>query len=266
MNKELIKKYKAEFEHWLDGGDLLRYSGRNWNEVKVSFRWETKGFIIINDKYVELRKALAEGKVVQQLYADEPTSGCLTEHWDDFTCFGYPTQCYRIKPEEPIHTIDGKVQVYLEDYNDHGLKKLFDKDEGYRYVFRHSDCRIVFTTDGTNIFATDMDNKNYELFRDGNFNLSEYYNDFNEFLDTFQWIEKLIERDLLLSNWSYTHSITINELSKLSTKPEVGEWCVMVGSINDTSFTVQRWSAESNWVPAPFIGELPQHLKETHES
>ena len=23
MNKELIKKYKAEFDHWLNGGELL---------------------------------------------------------------------------------------------------------------------------------------------------------------------------------------------------------------------------------------------------
>lgn len=25
MNKDLIKKYKIEFDHWLNGGDLLFY-------------------------------------------------------------------------------------------------------------------------------------------------------------------------------------------------------------------------------------------------
>ena len=76
MNKELIKKYKAEFDHWLNGGKILyasydldekNYSA--WYELHHECKWDYNNAyrfkFIINDEFVEFRKALAEGKIVQ---------------------------------------------------------------------------------------------------------------------------------------------------------------------------------------------------------
>lgn len=103
MNKELINKYKPEFDHWLNGGELLLgYKSKvepiEW-KILVEDDWDyctTKHIIIINDKYVEFRKALVEGKIVQYL---GPYSNVWHEVQEpDFNL--HPT-CYRIKPDEP---------------------------------------------------------------------------------------------------------------------------------------------------------------------
>ena len=80
MNKELIKKYKAEFNYWLNGGELLysyiddKLLWKNMDEIDKNtypvyirnpFQLSEHHIIIINDEYVEFRKALAEGKTVQ---------------------------------------------------------------------------------------------------------------------------------------------------------------------------------------------------------
>lgn len=103
MNRELIKKYKKEFNHWLDCGELLYWSGIQWDKVLNGFNWHTMGPIIINDEYVEFRKALAEGKTVQY-------NPLMSTHdrWDDIPTGNKlsPTRSdsirnYRIKPDEP---------------------------------------------------------------------------------------------------------------------------------------------------------------------
>ena len=71
MNKELIKKYKAEFDHWLNGGKLLLKQinlviPAEWEEFEEDWDWPIDELaVIINDEFVEFRKALAEGKIVQ---------------------------------------------------------------------------------------------------------------------------------------------------------------------------------------------------------
>lgn len=68
MNKELIKQYKAEFDHWLNGGKLLfRPMGKQiwFNSTSSPTDWAVEAVYIINDEYVEFRKALAEGKTIQ---------------------------------------------------------------------------------------------------------------------------------------------------------------------------------------------------------
>ena len=71
MNIELIKKYKAEFEHFLNGGKLLTRTKENfiWNDKinkDIMWNFEIEDIdIIINDDYSELRKALFEGKTIQ---------------------------------------------------------------------------------------------------------------------------------------------------------------------------------------------------------
>ena len=106
MNKELIKKYKAEFAHWLNGGKLqAKFVNDPWEEAPEGiFSFTTINFIlVIEDEYVELRKALAEGKTIQMYckYDGVPPI------WDDMTeviksiGFVMTKDNYRIKPEEP---------------------------------------------------------------------------------------------------------------------------------------------------------------------
>ena len=74
MNKELIKKYKTEFDHWLYGGKLqAKFVNDPWEEAPEDiFSYNAVNFVlVIDDEYVEFRKALAEGKAIE----------CL--NWDD---------------------------------------------------------------------------------------------------------------------------------------------------------------------------------------
>lgn len=73
MNKELIKKYKKEFDYWLNGGNLLctdwRNNSKNWIDADAdgddfTYIGPKPPIFIKNDKYVKFRKALAEGKTV----------------------------------------------------------------------------------------------------------------------------------------------------------------------------------------------------------
>ena len=124
MNKALIKKYKAEFEHWLNGGNLLvRFAtAKNpykWYNIEEDF--DAKSWnghygaqYIIDDKYVEFRKALVEGKTIQiydiiKQHPDNPEFDVYD--WKDFKSFKpysrftYEPNKYRIKPEEPKFNI-----------------------------------------------------------------------------------------------------------------------------------------------------------------
>ena len=103
MNKELINKYKLEFDYWLNGGELLLgYKSKvepiEW-KILVEDDWDyctTKHIIIINDEYSIYRKALAEGKIVQYL-------GQHSNMWHEVQepDFNLHPNCYRIKPDEP---------------------------------------------------------------------------------------------------------------------------------------------------------------------
>ena len=111
MNKELIKKYKKEFDHFLNGGELLTRTKSNfiWNDnINEDLMWnfEIQDIdIIINDEYVELRKALAEGKIIQcniiEGQSEQHWYAFKDKQWYDTTEFKYSINKYRIKPEEP---------------------------------------------------------------------------------------------------------------------------------------------------------------------
>ena len=123
MIKELIKKYKAEFDHWMNGGNVqafykkddepkwltdeecIEYEGRdNFSHIIKNLLGPDDVLIIIDDEYIEFRKALAEGKIIQLDEAakfSDPNRG-----WVDLSCksFGssthlFPVNYYRIKPE-----------------------------------------------------------------------------------------------------------------------------------------------------------------------
>lgn len=80
MNKELIKTYFEEFKHWLNGGKIIsKYTlTHTWNDCQNEEIWRipdkniSKVLIVIDDEYVEFRKALVEGKTVEYLdFRDE---------------------------------------------------------------------------------------------------------------------------------------------------------------------------------------------------
>ena len=108
MNKELILKYKAEFDHWLNGGKLqVKFVNDPWGEAPEGiFSYSTVNFVlVIDDKYAEFRKALAEGKTIQCNAKEGENDITYTAYgdtwWVDTTEFKYATRFYRIKPEEP---------------------------------------------------------------------------------------------------------------------------------------------------------------------
>lgn len=112
MNKELIKKYKTEFDHWLNGGKILMHYGK-WIPVTLDAKWEffmsdlekMRSFgYIIDDEYVEFRKALAEGKTIEVLHYTWYKE--LDQNpWRLFAIglnnFDKPAESYRIKPGKP---------------------------------------------------------------------------------------------------------------------------------------------------------------------
>ena len=104
MNKELIKKYKAEFDHWLNGGKLLHKDEfGNWENTRDiwDLRTERIKAVVINDEYVEFRKALAEGKIVEAAIGYSTLDGYIWESIEDDKFHIYGTDELRIKPEKP---------------------------------------------------------------------------------------------------------------------------------------------------------------------
>ena len=113
MNTELIKKYKKEFDYWVNGGKILMHYGNKWLPVALDAKWEffisdleeigSFGYVIA-DEYVEFRKALAEGKIIQcnarEGQNDITYAAFGHNWWVDVTEFKYATRFYRIKPEE----------------------------------------------------------------------------------------------------------------------------------------------------------------------
>lgn len=130
MNKELIKKYKPEFEHWLNDGELLILSliEKKWIQLNVKcWSLSEDRVIIINDEYVELRKALAEGKTIQHISA-------TTGEWVDFNKGFEPTpsytflttpEYYRIKPDKPKFKVGDWVRLKIFGKTVHKITGLY---------------------------------------------------------------------------------------------------------------------------------------------
>ena len=110
MIKELIKTHKTEFDHWMNGGTLLY---RHFDHKKQEFdEWEIcdGGFllnvrpikypcIIINDEYVEFRKALVEGKTVEVAVDYNDVDGYIWKNIEDGEFHHFHIDEIRIKPE-----------------------------------------------------------------------------------------------------------------------------------------------------------------------
>lgn len=101
MNKELIKKYKTEFDHWLYGGKLqVKFVNDPWEEAPEDiFSYNAVNFVlVIDDEYVEFRKALAEGKAIECLGWDGKWQDLIE---NDIKFENIDLSRLRIKPEEP---------------------------------------------------------------------------------------------------------------------------------------------------------------------
>ncbi len=117
MNKELIKTYFEEFNHWLNGGNVqvyykkddepkwltdeecIEYEGHdNFSHIIQNSLEPEDVLIIIDDEYIEFREAIAKGKAVE--YLD------FKNEWRDLreNCRKLEGVCLsrlRVKPEEP---------------------------------------------------------------------------------------------------------------------------------------------------------------------
>ena len=122
MNTELIKKYKKEFDYWVNGGKILMHYGNKWIPVALDAKWEffisdleemrSFGYVIA-DEYVEFRKALAEGKTIEYYTIvnykypitrmDELEVLIKANHSGKYI--------FRIKPEEPEFKVGDWITV-----------------------------------------------------------------------------------------------------------------------------------------------------------
>ena len=152
MNKELIKKYKKEFNWWLNGGEILvdykNDTEHKWTYPNIKDSNDPWSFeeilIIINDKYVKFRKALAEGQTVQYYmpvkYNNEKSN------WYDLkenNFYGEPTS-YRIKPKKPKFKIGDWVRLKCLNKTIHKVLDLkWDKyNECYKVILENFNGNI----------------------------------------------------------------------------------------------------------------------------
>ena len=138
MNKELINKYKPEFDHWLNEGKILyKHTNSNawWNEEPWSYSLSYVTAIIIKDEYVELRKALAEGKTIEYL-------GQSSNLWHEVQepDFNLHPNCYRIKPDEPKFKVGDFVR-YVHSTPARALE--INNINGNRYYFTNSEMSCL---------------------------------------------------------------------------------------------------------------------------
>ena len=119
MNKDLIKKYKAEFDHWMDDGKLqVKFVNDPWEEAPEDiFSYNVVNFVlVIDDEYVEFRKALAEGKAIECLDWNDKWQDLIE---NDIKFENIDLSRLRIKPEE--HKFKVGDWVRSEEY---GIIKL----------------------------------------------------------------------------------------------------------------------------------------------
>lgn len=149
MNKELINKYKHEFDHWLNEGSVLINSDLGWCPIATEFAWSCNisvdALLVINDEYVEFRKALTEGKTIQLNEAEKFADS--NRGWVDLSCksFGksthlFPINYYRIKPDEPKFKVGDFVR-YIHTTYPRALE--INNINGGRYYFINSEMSCL---------------------------------------------------------------------------------------------------------------------------
>ena len=189
MNIELIKKYKAEFEHFLNEGKLLTRTKSDfiWNdEINENLMWnfEIQDIdIIINDEFSELRKALCDGKTVQAYYRFNDT-------WNDIIKpeFKDIVSNYRIKPEEPKFKVGDfirqtkelginvsriyRIKAHISDILYSVEKNIYNVDtinakEEYFELWKPSHKELCYFTHDTNTKTSAILREFREISKDG---------------------------------------------------------------------------------------------------
>jgi len=119
MNKAIITKYKAEFDWWLNDGQLLvrsETSYNKWMKTVKHYAWsDSNADIIIDDKYVELRKAHADGKTIQLNDGSKYCPIWNKVYLTQTPIETYPVELYRIKPEPDFNIGDWITTVARRD-------------------------------------------------------------------------------------------------------------------------------------------------------
>lgn len=174
MNKALINKYKAEFDHWLAGGSIQHkpaYIGHSrWIKSPTDYSWTSGDYIlVIDDEYVEFRKALAEGKTIEGNVNWKKSY----DYWKEIRAdkedvlTAWKPNCLRIKPDEPVFKVGDwirsasagvfqcKSQVSLDNSNGaFGDWKHWQPQPG-EYVFAWSDFLALYVlTKVLSVFET----------------------------------------------------------------------------------------------------------------
>lgn len=155
MNKELIKRYKAEFDHWLNGGKILsKYTLLpTWTDCQSEDIWRipdkdiSKVLITIDDEYVEYRKALAEGKTIQY-YVDSFVG------WQDVKSLNQPCtdpDSFRIKPD--VHKF--KVGDWVRDGDN--IYQFIEPSSDYSHQESLKRCTLWQPKDGEWCIMYDTD-------------------------------------------------------------------------------------------------------------
>lgn len=130
MDVRQILKYKKEFDHWLVHGSdsVLTNVSLGWVPIAMESDWSMDAPVVINDKYVEFRKALAEGKTVQYTSSRGPQNPV----WEAMRQIDYLNKgprFYRIKPDE----LKFKVGDWVKCPEDGALFKVIEHKDGWFY-------------------------------------------------------------------------------------------------------------------------------------
>ena len=138
MNKQIILDSKECFNHWLKGGQLLYTYPTivGWQTCKSDHPWvNSLNTYVINDKYVELRKALAEGKTVEQIVDKKQSYETGDTYWGELEDFDSPIHEYRIKPDKPKF----KVGDWVVDTHDKTIHRITNYELMDVMITNHSD-------------------------------------------------------------------------------------------------------------------------------
>lgn len=143
MNKQLINKYKLEFDHWLNDGIVLMGKRNLSNNTIKWYPSITNPFIeisesiiiIIKDEYFTYRKALAEGKTIEYL-------GQSSNLWQELenANFNLHQTCYRIQPDKPKFKVGDFVR-YIHAHTPKALE--INNINGDRYYFTNAEMSCI---------------------------------------------------------------------------------------------------------------------------
>lgn len=137
MNRALIKKYKTEFDHWLNGGEVYWYNCNykeeetdEWLPCEPECSWAIDTHYVIQDKHFEARKAHALGEEIEWI-----TPNTSHGKWEkcDHSCLWDDSFEYRPQPKTKTIIVE-KWFVRFADrsygytYFDKGFADTSDKD------------------------------------------------------------------------------------------------------------------------------------------